>query len=140
MCLSKLWGITLTETEINEIAAGFGSDINYFLTGGTAIGSGRGESITSCSDINLDKILLVNPNLHISAKEAYSLVKMPAQPRKWEQGSSISHCFNRLEEGIKSSYPIIETIIERFKSYNPPVAMMSGSGSTCFAISILLRI
>jgi 4-diphosphocytidyl-2-C-methyl-D-erythritol kinase len=134
MCLSKLWGISLTETEINEIAASFGSDINYFLTGGTANGRGRGESVTSWSNINLDKILLVNPNLHISAKEAYSLVKVPSEPRKWEQGSTISNCFNRLEDGIKSSYPVIETIIKRFRSYNPPVAMMSGSGSTCFAI------
>lgn len=39
----QLWGTGLTRSELEEIAAGLGSDVPFLLGGGTAMGSGRGE-------------------------------------------------------------------------------------------------
>src|SRR5689334_341525 len=38
-----LWGTGLSRPELEEIAAGIGSDVPFLLGGGTAMGSGRGE-------------------------------------------------------------------------------------------------
>lgn len=40
-----LWGLGLRRHELEEIAAELGSDVPFALTGGTALGTGRGEQI-----------------------------------------------------------------------------------------------
>ncbi|MEO5982463.1 MAG: 4-(cytidine 5'-diphospho)-2-C-methyl-D-erythritol kinase [Pedococcus sp.] len=39
----RLWGLALSRTELEQIAAGLGSDVPFLLSGGTSMGSGRGE-------------------------------------------------------------------------------------------------
>lgn len=39
----RLWGLTLPRTELEQIAAALGSDVPFLLSGGTSMGSGRGE-------------------------------------------------------------------------------------------------
>ncbi|GAA2737222.1 4-(cytidine 5'-diphospho)-2-C-methyl-D-erythritol kinase [Pedococcus aerophilus] len=39
----RLWGLALPRTELEEIAAELGSDVPFLLSGGTSMGSGRGE-------------------------------------------------------------------------------------------------
>ncbi|WP_283135390.1 4-(cytidine 5'-diphospho)-2-C-methyl-D-erythritol kinase [Rhizohabitans arisaemae] len=41
-----LWGLGLDRAELSEIAAGIGSDVPFALLGGTAVGVGRGETLT----------------------------------------------------------------------------------------------
>ena len=41
-----LWGSAVGREELDACAAQLGSDVNFALTGGTAIGSGRGEQVT----------------------------------------------------------------------------------------------
>ena len=43
---NELWHTGLTTPELSEIAAGLGSDVPFCLTGGTAVGRGRGEQLT----------------------------------------------------------------------------------------------
>lgn len=42
-----LWGTDVPKDELEEIAAGIGSDVPFLLHGGTAVGSGRGEVVTA---------------------------------------------------------------------------------------------
>ncbi len=42
----SLWGLATPRDELEGVAAGLGSDIPFLLFGGTAMGSGRGESVT----------------------------------------------------------------------------------------------
>jgi len=41
-----LWGTGLSREELAEIGAGLGSDVPFLLHGGTALGTGRGESVS----------------------------------------------------------------------------------------------
>ncbi|SDY03277.1 4-diphosphocytidyl-2-C-methyl-D-erythritol kinase [Micromonospora pattaloongensis] len=41
-----LWGTGLSRDELAEIAAGLGSDVPFLLHGGTALGTGHGESVS----------------------------------------------------------------------------------------------
>lgn len=46
VAVDQLWGLGLSRSELSEIAAGLGSDVPFCLTGGTALGTGRGEQLT----------------------------------------------------------------------------------------------
>lgn len=44
--LNRLWRLDLEREELATIAAGLGSDVPFSVRGGTALGTGRGESLT----------------------------------------------------------------------------------------------
>jgi len=134
--LNALWQLNLSREVIHNIAAEFGSDINFFLEGGTALGENRGEQISPMQDIMLDKVLLVNPNIPIPSSLAYKLVDIPspAQTRHFDPLNLPQTCFNRLEPGISKAFPVIDSALNTIRDYGAEVVMLSGSGSTCFGI------
>jgi len=136
LALNELWQLNLSLLEMHAIASLFGSDVNFFLEGGTAKGDNRGEVITPLPFIFLNNILLVNPGLAISSAEAYKFASVPSkqEQRIFDPANLFSSCFNRLEKGIRNVYPVIDEIIRTIGSFGAKVAMMSGSGSTCFGI------
>lgn len=136
LALNRLWNLNLSMDEMQSIAAGLGSDISYFLHGGTCLGRGRGEEITCLDDVSLDKILLVNPGIAIPAREAYQAVTPVAesQQKVFDPARPLGCWFNRLEQGIRAGYAVIDAIIIRMQEMGASVAMMSGSGSTCFGL------
>ena len=113
LALNEIWQLNLSKPEIHKIASQFGSDINFFLEGGTAKGENRGEVITKLSPIILNNILLVNPGIEISSAEAYQLAVLPkkGEQHKFNPSNLIGSCFNRLESGIRNAYPVIDNII-----------------------------
>lgn len=136
MALNELWTLRLSASELNAIAARFGSDINFFLSGGTALGESRGEVITPLPYQQIDHILLVNPHILIPASVAYRLVHIPLphELRSFNPLDLPGSCFNRLESGIRLAYPAIDIIIVQLQQMGADIAMMSGSGSTCFGV------
>lgn len=134
--LSSLWNLNLNDTQMNSIAAKFGSDINFFLYGGTAIGEGRGEQIKPVEDLILDNIFLVNPGFGISSKEAYDHVELGFPNNNWKkilENGDVRFCFNKLETGISKLYPEIAEILGYLKENGATQAMLSGSGATIIA-------
>ena len=147
--LDVLWDLNMSEKEKNDIAARFGSDINFFINGGQAIGTGRGEKIETIPEKNfadIENILLVNPNFHISSNEAYKIVTPKVTPISEQKSNTTNHpdknlkmllekkniklCFNRLEKGIEKKYPIIAETLEKLKNCGAKNAILSGSGPT----------
>jgi 4-diphosphocytidyl-2-C-methyl-D-erythritol kinase len=61
--LDRLWELGLTPTQLQEMTAKLGSDVTFFLTGGTALMTGRGEQITTLPPIPHHWAVLVIPNL-----------------------------------------------------------------------------
>jgi len=135
--LNLLWDLNLSKAELHDVAARFGSDINFFLEGGTACGFNRGEVIERVEDVNIKNILLVNPNIGISSGEAYSLIKDRRKNKNFEsylQTGDIHYLFNDLQGGIFKKYPLVEDIVEELTKLGAEFAQMSGSGSTCYGI------
>jgi 4-diphosphocytidyl-2-C-methyl-D-erythritol kinase len=136
VALNKLWNLNLSLSEMHRIVALFGSDINFFLEGGCALGENRGEQITPLPDISIYNLLLVNPNIHIASSKAYKLVEIPPQNERhvFQPNDLPGSCFNRLEAGIRRVYPAIDELITVISDFGAQIAMMSGSGSTCFGV------
>ena len=79
--LNKLWELGLSLNELLELAAKLGSDVAFFLYGGTALVKGRGEMVTPLPPLPRMWVVLVVPNT-------------PRLPRKTEQlyaGLKVNH-------------------------------------------------
>lgn len=74
--LTQLWGLKLSIEDLLQIAAQIGSDVPFFLHGGTAIASGRGELIRLLPAAELKWMVLLNPPLNVINKTAsmYSML------------------------------------------------------------------
>ncbi len=70
--LNKLWGLGLSPEKLLELAAQLGSDVAFFLYGGTALVGGRGEMVTPLPPVPHMWVVLVAP-------------PVPRLPRKTEQ-------------------------------------------------------
>lgn len=134
--LDRLWQLGLSQKEKEEIAAIFGSDINFFLHGGTALGQNRGERITPQDDILVDNILLVNPGIAISAGLAYGALELPApgEAKLFDPAELMNTMYNRLEQTVCGLYPAVQALLDELNSFGAKKSMLCGSGSTCLGI------
>lgn len=66
--LNELWGLSASRDELAEVAAGIGSDVSFFLWGGTALAEGRGEVVSPMPPIAPFNLTLVFPDLTVSDK------------------------------------------------------------------------
>ena len=133
VALNILWDLGISDKEMHEIGSIWGSDINFFLNGPTALGQGRGEQIESLPYLAFDDLLLVNPGFGISSSEAYSLVKLSETKQNFQDFLTCQKpefCFNRLEPGIREKYAEIDRIIRQLESKGVNKAILSGSGAT----------
>jgi 4-diphosphocytidyl-2-C-methyl-D-erythritol kinase len=72
LLLSHLWKAGLAEPELSELAARLGSDVPYFLTGGEAQLSGRGEIVVPRTGVPSRELLLLVPPFPLSTAEVYA--------------------------------------------------------------------
>lgn len=138
--INEILELNLSKIELAVIALDLGSDVPFFLKGKSAVGKSRGEILT---DVNLNigyPILLVNPGIHVSTKEAFSqinpspaefnydeIVKIPVQDYR-------NYIINDFEQSVFKMHPEIESIKKTLYSAGAMFALMSGSGSTIYGI------
>jgi 4-diphosphocytidyl-2-C-methyl-D-erythritol kinase len=146
LACNKLWKLGFSPEQMNIVALKFGSDISYFLQGGTSCVFGRGEVVEPLTcQFGIENILLINPNIHISSKEAYSWLKINiSESDKFQKVKRAffqknlnllcTNLFNSLESGVFAHYPIIEKIKDKLIELGAKGSLMSGSGSTVFGI------
>ena len=138
--LNNLYELNLEENRLKEIALELGSDVPFFLKDKPSIGKSRGEDLTLV-DLNIDHpILLVNPGINISTKEAFSQIIPSRSELDYNNIVNIPideyHKFivNDFEKTIFQTYPEINKIKESLYSGGALFASMSGTGSTVFGI------
>jgi len=145
MGLNKLWHLDLAFDRLFEIAAGIGSDVPFFLIGGTMLGAGRGEEIYPLADVRCDSLLLVNPGTAVSTPAAYQGLKrltmssLPSIiPFTLLAANGIRklplEVWNDLEQSVLVTNPEIDEIKRRLKALGARQALMTGSGATVFGV------
>ena len=142
--LNQLFQVGASQKELAALGATLGSDVPFFLYGGTAIGTGRGEQIEPLPDLPPCWILLINPRIHVSSAWAYKninlkLTNFPTKNNVFsQQHNAVTDALrtleNMLEEPVISHYPIIASIKNRLLEEGAEWASMSGSGSTVFGV------
>jgi 4-diphosphocytidyl-2-C-methyl-D-erythritol kinase len=75
--LNRLWQMSLSDQQLSRMATRLGSDVPFFLRGGTALARGRGEKLTPLGRHVDFWLVVVKPDLSISTAWAYGQVKIP---------------------------------------------------------------
>ena len=95
--LNRLWGLGLSAEELAEVAAGLGSDVPFFLRGGTALAEGRGERLTPLGDAQPCPLVLAWPQAVLGDKTARMYGTLRTQ--HYSDGSASGRLVERLRGG-----------------------------------------
>ncbi|MBI4602081.1 MAG: 4-(cytidine 5'-diphospho)-2-C-methyl-D-erythritol kinase [Planctomycetes bacterium] len=153
--LARLWRLAASRRELLPLAASLGSDVPFFLSGGTARCRGRGELVESWSHAFPAgapfHYVLVYPRIKVSTKRAYEaldasrgsadaltapspLDSMPPVAVRTELGRG--HLFfNRFETVVCSAFPELRRLHETLCKEAFVKVLMSGSGSTIYGLA-----
>ncbi|MCS6873895.1 MAG: 4-(cytidine 5'-diphospho)-2-C-methyl-D-erythritol kinase [Pyrinomonadaceae bacterium] len=145
--LLKLWKLKIRMPKLLEIASKIGSDVPFFLYGGTCFGLGRGEKIIPVDDISEPFILIVTPNIKVSTQKAYEILNLPYLTKSDLEGN-LKICFEEKEKFLKRRLsslndferkvfdiaPEIKRVKEALMDFGAKFVQMSGSGASVFAI------
>lgn len=110
--------------DLHEIALSLGSDVPFFLLGGTAYATGRGEILTPMPPIRAS-LLLVLPEERVMTKDAFARITRYSQPA----GMNAPYT-NDFEEPVFALLPRLREYKQRLLDAGATWAGMSGSGST----------
>ena len=125
------------------LALELGSDVPFFLGGGPAWATGRGERLVP-ADVPTQQIVLAypkDPALAIRAGDAYRWLDesrkgspLVTRPRRPAASFAPSQARNDLEGPCVARFPALGDTLARLKKAGAQVAMMSGSGPTVFGV------
>ncbi len=144
LALRRFWGVDISDGELAGIAARLGSDVPFFLGGGTALGSGRGEQIQPLRDLPRAHLVVIFPAVHVSTAEAYRSLNLgltyAAEDHRiqrfygpLQEGScGWTGIFNDFEASILAAHPPIREAKELLMERGATASLLSGSGSSVF--------
>lgn len=139
--LNEMFTLGLSDDQMIRYAARLGADCPFFILSRPAYAEGIGERLQPIDlDLTGYYIAVVRPDIPVSTKEAFSLIK-PAKPAKccrdvvsqpietWRE-----ELVNDFEQSVFALHPEIDAIKEQLYSLGAVYAAMSGSGSAVFGI------
>jgi 4-diphosphocytidyl-2-C-methyl-D-erythritol kinase len=136
--LSRLYP---SSVDLPALAKTLGADVPFFLQGGARHAQGIGEILrpVPLPEVHL---VLVNPGVHITAREAYiGLNGRFGPPLDVDailaalSGAEAPPYRNDLEIPVLEAYPVIGTVKHELQVAGLFGVLMSGSGSTCFGLA-----
>ena len=144
--LNRWWRLGLSGDELAQVAAGLGSDVPFLLTGGTALGSGRGDDITPLPPLPATEALLVAPAASIEAKTP--AMYRALRPDDFSDGSrtrailddaasgrlTSAGCCNAFERAAREIFPGLEDVWDRVAKVTQHPPMLSGAGPAFFCM------
>jgi 4-diphosphocytidyl-2-C-methyl-D-erythritol kinase len=153
LALNELFNQPLSLAKLDELAAALGSDIPFFLYGKPALAIGRGEKVEPLENfpaLRGKAFFLIHPGFGIATPWAYqNLARFPAalNGEKGRAQKLISllqtsglkmaarEFYNSLEAPVLDKFPVLSLYQEFLREHGALAALMSGSGSTTFAIA-----
>jgi 4-diphosphocytidyl-2-C-methyl-D-erythritol kinase len=142
----QLYDLPVEIEDLHPLAERLGSDVPFFLTGGSAWVTGRGEIIQPISTGTDYQLVLVLPDIRISTAWAYKNLNLDLTKKGHEykfRGFKFHEIavtdfrksyFNDFEESVFSVHPALRDIKQKLYDAGADFAAMSGSGSTMFGV------
>jgi len=145
--LNRLWRLRWPRARLSEAAVQLGMDVPFFLGGGPALATGRGERLTRLPAAGGYALVLVNPRFPLSTPEVYGRV-----PVGWRADASgtermvealrtrsatrvAAALTNHLEDLVSPSVPAVGRMKAALLAAGALGAAMSGSGPTVFGMA-----
>jgi len=145
MGVEALYGLGLPLATLHRQAAAIGSDVPYFLTGGTALLMGRGTEVHPLPDLPQVELLIVSAGGPLATSDVYAQLQepltlasrtasIPSSGRMPADLESLVRLGNDLEPNATRLCPAIGHIREALRAAGARVAAMTGSGSAVFGV------
>ena len=101
LCLRALWDLGLDAADLHGLAASLGSDVPFFLTGGTCLGKGRGDETSPLTAPPCSWVVLVCPQEDASTAGAPKTAHMYSllESGDFTDGSHTRRMMDALEDG-----------------------------------------
>jgi 4-diphosphocytidyl-2-C-methyl-D-erythritol kinase len=150
MALPALAGKPIAFPDLVRLAESLGSDVPFFLHGGTALAMGRGTEVYPVPDLPVLTAVVIATGVHVSTPEAYTALNRPAltstaespilrefQTIAWNlTGSSLDQLplKNDFEEAVFGIHKELAAQARKLRKLGAKPALMTGSGSALFGI------
>ncbi len=143
--LNAMYGHPLSSERLYDICLTLGSDVPYFLMGGTALCEGRGEILTKLPDMPDCWLVLVKGRAGVSTKVAFADIDADPQPPAFVCDGMVQAiraqdlsgvCDNLGNTFLPSVSRRCESVAEHLRAlsrFSPHVGL-TGSGSAVFAV------
>lgn len=145
--LNKLWDLGLTSEKLAEIGAGIGSDVPFFVYGGTCLAEGRGEKITPLLDIKKAWFILLKPDVSVPVNKTASLYRM-LEPAHYSSGKLVVSagaslrrggtepitCYNTFDKVAGLVYGGLESYLDKFREAGAGEIHLAGSGPVLYSV------
>jgi len=146
--LDRLWVLNLAPGRLAEMAEKLGSDVAFFLYGGTVLMGGRGEKITPLPALLRHYVVLVNPATARSAGKTTAMFAA-IKPSHFTDGSiterlaqviragkeiTPSHLFNAFENVVFTHGAELTTYRSHIRKIGAPHVNLAGSGPALFTL------
>ncbi len=145
--VNKLLDLGIPEEKLEALGLKLGADVPYCIKGGTALAEGTGEILTPIvPPLSGCPVLLIKPKQGVSTKEAYQAYDREETDDHPDTDAVVSAVKNRDIDGLGRllnnvlegpafrMVPVIKEIKDFLKESGVKGALMSGSGSTVFAL------
>lgn len=137
--LNQMFDLGFQSDDLHAMALDLGSDVPFFLSGGTAYATGRGDELASIPSAAGMPLLLLLPDEKVLTADAFRTVRKFSQPVGIERFAELiesgllahSEAFvNDFEEPVFAKIPHLAVLRQRLADAGAGWARMSGSGST----------
>jgi 4-diphosphocytidyl-2-C-methyl-D-erythritol kinase len=153
LALPALTGFNSSLVELMSVGSELGSDVPFFLAGGTALGLGRGEEIYPLPEVRPRPVLVLAPPIHVSTPDAYKALDRPSlsasadpaltsavpdfkldifQSFVWETRASLME--NDFERPVFELHPELGRWRRKLERLGAHAARLSGSGAALFGV------
>jgi 4-diphosphocytidyl-2-C-methyl-D-erythritol kinase len=148
IALNKLWKLKQSTESLVGLAAALGSDVPYFIHGGTALAEGRGERITQLLPLTKLWVVLLKPSVPIpepKTKAMYGALssshyttgrftKRVVSAIGSDGRESLPLMYNTFDAVAFEMYEGMEWYWKQFLSAGAPEVHLAGAGPTLFTL------
>ena len=144
LALNKLWKLKLPTESLVEMAAALGSDVPYFIRGGTALAEGRGEKVTPLPPLPQSWVVLLIPSVPIPEQKTKAMYTA-LRPSHYSKGEHTKRAVSAIKRGAAGDgivayntfdsvafeiYEGVEWYWKQFIAAGAVEVHLAGSGST----------
>jgi 4-diphosphocytidyl-2-C-methyl-D-erythritol kinase len=146
--LDALLGLDLPPAALHACAAALGSDVPFFLTGGTAVARGRGENLTALPDAPPYALVVVKPEECVSTGWAYSQLdaiperashratgRLEQALRAEDRDRLLAFQSNDFEQPVFAHFPRLAWLHDELMMAGALTAHLCGSGAALYGIA-----
>ena len=117
--LNRLWSLGMTQEKLAEVAAVIGSDVPFFVYGGTCLVEGRGERLIKLPDIKKEWFVLIKPAMLGQPGKTgrlYSLIG----PGQYTKGEYTDRMRQSISAGGKAEHVYLYNVFDSVSSIAYP--------------------